>query len=171
MAVCGLRMYSAVPVSGARCGCVCFGPPTLPFGVRFFLALWRVVSWLCGVCRWLSRSWVSWCPSPLPLSLGLRFRVFFVCFFRPSVVCVGVLGVSSLPVGRCSRFGVASVWLGGPPVPLGVPSSVPSGLGVWSPFPAWVGGLVAVGLSRAPPPPCFFLRGGGCLFLPLPLLG
>ena len=100
---------------------------------------------------------------PFPSLSGCGF-VRFLIFFCTIVVCVGVFGVSLPLVGRCSRFGVAGFWLGGPPVPLrGVPSSVPPGLGVWPPFMAWMGSFVAVGLSRAPPN-CF-LSGGG---LPVP---
>ena len=136
-------------------------PPPLWDVFSFGGAPWRVVSLLCGVGRWMSGSWVPRCPSPLPLSFGLRLCVFFVLFFSCSQrgVCRRVCGVP------CSGGPLLPVWccrfcLGGPRVPLrGVPSSVPSGWGVGPPFVAWVGGFVAVGLSRAPPP-AFFLEGG-----------
>ena len=94
------------------CGCSCgWGlPPPLPFVFVFGGgALWHVLSWLCGVGRWLSRSWVSWSPFRIPISFGLRFCVFFVFPFhlRPSMVCVCVFMGSLLLVGRCSRFSVA----------------------------------------------------------------
>ena len=146
---------------------VVFAPPPSPFGLFGGGASWRVLSWLCGVGRWLSRSWVSWSPSPLPLRFRLRLRVFF--FLRPNVVCVRVRGVPSsdgtLLSVWCRRF-----WLGSPPVPLrGVPSSVPSGWRVW--LPRVVGGrFCGCGPFPCPPPPGFLL-GGVCLFLPLPSLG
>ena len=71
--------------------------PFIPFGFVFFAGgvSWRVVSWLCGVRRWLSRCWFSCSPSPLPLSFGLPLWVYLFCFRpRPSEVCVGVFGVS-----------------------------------------------------------------------------
>ena len=148
-----------------------FAPP-LPFGVCFFflgVVPCRVVAL---PCRWLAVPVpglvVSVPPSPLVRAMP---SCVFCFFFRPSVVCVGVFGVSLLPVGRCSRFGVAGVWLGGPRVPLGVPSLVPPGWGVWPPVVAWVGGFVAVGLSRAPPPCFFFLGGFACSSLCLPSTG
>ena len=70
-------------------------PPPLLF---FFFSALRgggvgpVVSWLCGVRRCLSRSWDSWSPSPLPLSLGLRLWFFF-SHLCSSGLCVGVSGV------------------------------------------------------------------------------
>ena len=107
------------------------------------------------------------CP-PIPLFRAALF-VFFpsqrgVC---PRVLCVPFPGGPLLPAW-CCRF-----WLGGPPVPLwGVLSSVPSGWEVWPPLAVLVGGLVAVGRSRAPPP-CFLFGGGGsaCSTLCLPWAG
>ena len=70
--------------AGVAVGGVC--PPLSP--LDFFrvagggVVFGPVVSWLCGVRRWLSRSGASWSPSPLPLSFGLRLHVFF-CFFLP----------------------------------------------------------------------------------------
>ena len=132
---------------------------------------WRVVSWLCGVGRWLSRFWVSWFPSPLPLSFGLRLCVFFAYFFpsRPKRgVCLRVRGVSS-SVGLLLSVWCCWLWLGGPPVPFS---------GVLS---CWLGGLAAscgVG-GRFPgcgpfscPPPLFLFRwGSACSSLCLPLAG
>ena len=150
-----------------------FAPP-VPFGVCTFFgggAPWRVVSWLCGVGRWLSRSWFSWFLSPLPLSLGLRLRVFFDFFLPQRGVCRRVRGVPSsggplLPFWCCR---VLAGWSSGAP---------PGGpvLGA-----VWLAGLAAfcgVGgrfrgcgpLSCPPPPPAFFW-GGVRLFLPLPSLG
>ena len=103
-------------------------------------------------------SWVSWSPSPRLLSFGLRLRVFFFSF---RVVCVRVFWVALLPVGRGSRCGVAGFgW---------EVLRCSLGCGVWPLLVVWVGGFVAVGLSRAPPP-CFFFGGGGsaCSSLCLP---
>ena len=108
----------------------------------------------------------------VPPSLLFRAALFGVCVFCLFFlrgVCPRVLGVLSLagplPSASCCRF-----WLRGPPAPLwGVLSSVPSGWGVWPPLVVLVGGLVAVGRSRAPPP-LFFFFWGVCLFLPLPSL-
>ena len=66
-----------------------------------------VVPWLCGVLRCLSRSWVFWSSSPLPLSFRLRACLFFSARHFSSRVCAGVSGVSFPPVGRCSWLGVA----------------------------------------------------------------
>ena len=63
MAMCALRLYSAVPASGARCGRVCLGPPPSP------LVFFGVVA--CHVVA-------LWCRS---LAFGLRLRVFFVFIF------------------------------------------------------------------------------------------
>ena len=100
------------------------------------------------------------CP-PVPSLSGRVAGSFF--FLSKRGVCPRVLGVpfSGGPqlLAWCCRF-----WLGGPSVPLrGVLSSVPSGWGVWPPLAVLLGGLVAVGGCR-PPPPCFFLGGG----LPVP---
>ena len=137
-----------------------FAPP--PFPLVFF------GGGLCCVGRWLFRSWVLWCLSTHPFLSGLY--CWFLGFLRPSVVCVRVIWVSLLLLGRCPRVGVAGFgWV----VPrlsfLGGPVSA-----------VWVGGLAAscsVGgrfggcwpFSR--PPPFSFLGGGLCLFLPLPSLG
>ena len=151
----------------AVCG-VCPPPPPLWF-FCFFLGggvscLGFVVS-VAG-CHGLGSRGI--CP-PIPSLLG---RIVFFVFPSQRGVCLRVLGFP-FPLGTllpawCCRF-----WLGGPPVPLwGVLSSVPSGWGVWPPLAVLVGGLVAVGRSRAPPPPVLiFVWGGACLFLPLPSLG
>ena len=153
--------------AGVVVGWVCPPPPLWCFSLGGGTVACRVVAlWCWSLAVPVLGLMVSVPPSPLA-------RAAPSCFFSfcPSVVCVGVFGVSLLPSGRCSWFGVAGFWLGGPPVPFqGVSSSLPSGLGFRPPFVACVGGFVAVGLSRAPPL-CFFFRGGVCLFLPLPSLG
>ena len=124
---------------------------------------------LCGVGRWLSRSWVSLSLSPHPFSSRPRCLLFGF-FFAQRGVCPRVLGGSSpggpLPSAWCCRF-----WLGAPPAPLsGVLSSCRLGGGfghlLWCWWAAWW--LWAV---LAPLPPRFFFWGGVCLFLPLPSLG
>ena len=115
-----------------------------------------------------------WCRSLVVLVLGLVVSVplsllflavlfavcVFGCFFFPRGVCPRVLGVPSpggpLPPAWCCRS-----WLGGRP-PFG-------GSCLRCRLVVLVGGVVAVGCSRAPPPVFFF--GGVCLFLPLPSLG
>ena len=88
---------------------------------------------LCGVGRWLSRSWVSWSLSSHPFSSGPRCLLFVLSFFSSHRgVCPRVLGVPSppgpLPSAWCCGF-----WLVSPPAPL-------SG----SVFGAvWAGGLAA----------------------------
>ena len=169
--------------------CVCPAGPCLSWGAACGAGV-------CGCCRWWGVPpppplWfffgggfvvsVAGCPSlgspglcpPIP---SLPGRV--VCclwFFFQRGVCRRVLGVPSpggpLPSAWCCGF-----WLGGPPAPLwGVLSSVPSGWGAWPPLVVLVGGVVAVGRSRAPPPPLLFfsLGGGGsaCSFLCLPWAG
>ena len=142
--------------------------PPLPFGFLFFF-------WLCGVGRWLSRSWVPWSLSPYPFSSGPRCLLFVCIFylFLPSVVCVRVCWVSLLQVGRCPWLGVAGFrWVVLRRPFWGMLSSVPPGWGVWAPLVVLVGGVVAVGRSRAPPPSLLFvfLWGVVCLFPPLPCL-
>ena len=91
------------------CGC-CRGwglppPPPLPFA--YFRGGRRGVSCRAFVVL------VASCPGlgsrglrpPFPSCSGCAFLCFF--FLRPSVVCVRMLGVSLLPVGRCSWFGGA----------------------------------------------------------------
>ena len=135
-----------------------FAPP-LPFGVFF--------SGRHGVsCRGFVVS-VAGCPGSgsrgVRPAFPPRSGCAFVCFlfFSPQRgVCRGVpsSGGPLLPVWCCWCL---AGWYSGP---LGVSSSVPSGWGYWLPFVAWLGGLVAVGLSLAPPPA--FLSGGGGLPVP-----
>ena len=192
----GFAVWACVLGSGFSCappflvgllGCVCGracaplapalpgGPPVARgcAGVAVFCFLFFFGR---GACRVLA----LWCRSLAVLVLGPVVSVppspslpGCVVFFFPSQrgVCPRVLGVpfprGPLLPAWCCRF-----WLVGPPVPLwGVLSSVPSGWGVWSPLAVLVGGLVALGRSRAPPPCFFFFSGGLCLFLPLPSLG
>ena len=155
--------------AGVALGGVC---PPPPLWVIFFWggASWHVVSWLPGVGRWLSRSWVSWSPSPLPLSFRLRLRV---CFFFPSPpqrgVCLRVLGY---PFFRwAAALGLVLPVLAG--WSSGAPAAGPHFGAVWP------GGLAAscgvggrfrgYGAFSCPPPLSFF--GGVCLVLPLPSLG
>ena len=175
------------PLGGTVVGCACGrgraplapalpgGPPVARGcagvavgGVRRPPPLWFFF-WLCGVGRWLSRSWVSWSLSPHPFSSGPRC-LLFVFFLPQRGVCLRVLDVPSssgpLPSAWCCRF-----WLGGPP-------GAPPGGHVFSAV--WVGGLAASCGVRgrrggcgpfSRPPCCFFFWGGVCLFLPLPPLG
>ena len=175
--VCAPRLFPAFPGWGVVCGRACWArvsavprPPwfgCLGVFLRFFFA--RVLVWLCGVGCWLSLSQALWSLSPKSPSFGLGCWLFF---FHFSVVCVCMF--------RClfSRWAavpglvlpVLAEW--SPCASLGVLSSVPSEWGVWPPVVVLAGGLVAVGCSLAPSlPPCFFLLGGACLFLPLPSLG
>ena len=163
--------------AGVAVGGVC--PPPLPF--FFFFSRLRgrscvvfgpVVLWLCDVRRWLSRSWVSWSLSPLPLLFRLRLHVFFflLFFFCPSLpergVCWRVRGVLSsggplLSVG-CRRF-----WLGGPPVFLRGPRGCRfRGFLAWG-FARllWCGCAASWLWAYLMPPPFFFPVGGG---LPVP---
>ena len=154
---------------GVAVGGVC--PPPSPLVFCFIARTgvsWPVVSWLCGVRRWLSPSWVSRSPSPLPLSFGLRLFVSFSSArLRPSEVCVGVFGVSFLPVGRCSRSGVAGFgWV--------VLQCSSGGSRVWCCLAGGFGRLLWCGwvvswlwAFLVPPPPCFFFFRGVCLLLPL----
>ena len=142
-------------------------PPPFPF---------CFLSWLCGVCCWLSRFWVSWSPSSFPTSFGLCLRVCFVFPCPPLPqrgVCRRVQSVLSFG-GTLLLVGCRRLWLGRPWVFFRktpwLLSSVPSGWGVCPPLVVWVGGFVAVGLSRAPPP--LFLGGGSaCSSLCLPWAG
>ena len=139
-----------------------FGPPPSPL----------VSFGLCGFGRWLFRSWASWSLPPHPFSSGPRCLLFVFCFCFFSV-----FWVSLLRVGRCRLLpGVASFGWVVPRLPFwGVLSLVPSGWGVWPPLVVLVGGVVAVGRSRAPPPPpcccCFLGAGSACSSLCLPWTG
>ena len=157
-----------------------FVPPPLPFcfffraaggGVWFSALSSRGVVLSVAGCPCLGSRGL--CP-PFPSRSGCVF-VFLLLFFCPSLpqrgVCWRVRGVLSSS-GTLHSVGCRRFWLGGPPMFLRgapwLPSSVLSGWGVCPPLVVWVGGFVAVGLSRAPPP--LFFRGGVCLFLPLPSL-
>ena len=144
------------PSWGAACGagvCGCcrwWGlPPPLPWG--FFRG------GLCGVGRWLSRSWVSLSLSPHPFSSGPGCLLFL--FLRPSVVCVRGF---ECPLSRwAATLGLVLPVLAGwsPGASLGGPV-----------FGAvWVGGLAAscvVGVRRggcgpfSRPPPTICFMGG-----------
>ena len=168
--------------------CSCRGPPLLfifRFGLRgVCVALDQVVSCLRGVRRCPSRSWVSWSPSRLPHSFGLR-----LCL--PATALVGCL--SACPGCLFLRWAAALGWVS--PVLAGRSSGILSGGPVGAAFgTVWLEGLPAsrgvgarlrgcVSVSCPPPPlfffsvlfvcfpPFFFLGGGVCLFLPLPSLG
>ena len=147
------------PSWGAACGAGTCG--CCPF--FFLLGGGRVLSWLCGVGRWLSRSWASW--SPHPLSSGL-------CFFFPSErgVCLRVLAVP-FPGGRCSWLGVAGFGWVVLLCPFGGSClwCCPGG-GFGRLLPCWwaVWWLWA---NLVPPPPLLSFLGGVRLFRPLLSLG
>ena len=154
------RLFPAFLGWGVLCGRACWArvsavprPSWLGCWGVFLSGGGRVVFWLCGVCRWLSWSLVSWSLTSHPLSFRLLCGGFFYFFFGPSMVCVRAFWVSLFPVGCCSWLGVADFGLVVPLCPFwGVLSSVPSGLGVWPLLSVLVGGLGAVGRSRVPPP-------------------
>ena len=120
--------------------------------------------WLCGVSCWVSLSRALW---SVPLSPFFRagLLVFFFSW------CVSACFGAPFPGGRCSWLGVAGFRLVVPLCHIGGP--------VFDAF--WMAGLAAFCVVLravwwlwavfAPPPPCFFLGGGVCLFLPLPSLG
>ena len=147
------RLHPALPGGPSvawGCAGVAVGgvyPPPLPFG--FFSG--------GGALRRPLGPVVSVPPSPL---VGAAICVFFVFF--SSVVCVHMFWVFLLPVGRRSRFGVAAFgW---------VVLRCSFGWRVWPPLVVWVGGFLAVGLSR--PPPVFYFGGGSaCSSLCLPWAG
>ena len=152
------------PSWGAACGagvCRCCR-------FMFFFGGGRVVFWLCGVGCWLSRSRVSWSLSPHRLSSGLRCWLFFfvpawcvsVCFGCPFSRWAAAPGLV-LPV--LARWSPCAPW--------GILSSVPSGWGVWPPLAVLVGGLMAVGRSRAPPPVFFWGGDSACSSLCLSWAG
>ena len=112
---------------------------------------------------------VAGCPSvgsrglrpPIPSLSGCVVCFFF--FFRPSVVCVRVLWVSLLPVGRCPRLGVAGFgWVvlrcpfGGSRLRCHLGGEFGRLLWCWWAV-RWLWAVLA--------PPPFFLGGGG---LPVP---
>ena len=157
---------ACTPLFLGVCGCCRWWglPPPLPFG--FFLGRGGALR-----CRLLVAP-VLGLPVSVPLSLLFRAPLFVVCFFFPRGVCLRVLGVHS-PGGPLFTAWCCWFWPGGPPAPLwGVPSSVPSGWGGWPPLVVLVGGVVAVGRSRAPPPLVFVLgRGSARSSLCLPWAG
>ena len=169
------RLFPAFLGGGVLCGRACWArvsavprPSWLACRGVFFFG--RVLLWLCGVGRWLSLSRALWSLSPHPLSFGLGCWLFF--FSSQRGVCLRVLGVpfpgGPLLLAWCCRF-----WLGGPPVRLsGSCLRCLLGGGFGRLLCCWraVWWLWAV-LSPPPLPPCFFLGGGVCLFLPLPSLG
>ena len=178
VASCVRRVGFPSPSGGVACGVQVCGScrgwglsPPLPL-FFCFLGL-RGGRWFSALsCRGFVVS-VACCPGlgsrglrpPFPSRSGCAF-VFSFCPSLPQrgvCWCVwGVLSSGGLLLSVASR----RFWLGGPPVFLrGAPwvlSSVPSGWGVCPPLVVWVGGFVAVGVSRAHPP---FFWGGG---LPVP---
>ena len=161
--LCGFVRVSLAPLPFKVLVCgvgVCAGP-----GSRLCPALLRRVVGLCFLrffffffsgC-WVSLSRALWSLPPSPFfraGLLAFFFFFFCCLFRcPFSSWAAVPGLV-LPV--------LAGW--SPCACLGVPSSVPSGWGVWPPSVLLAGGLVAVGCFRAPPP--LFLGGGGRLAVP-----
>ena len=126
----------------------------------FFLAL-------CVVGCWVSLSRALWSLSPHPLSFGLGCWLIFFSWCVSACFGVPFPGGPLFLAWRC-RF-----WLGGPPVPLWgscLRCLLGGGFGrLWWCWRA-VWWLWAV-FAPPPSPLCFFLGGGGCLFLPLPSLG
>ena len=169
---CALRLHPAVSGSGVRCGRACWAlvlavPRPSWLGCRgVFFSLFLFFGFVVSVAGCPCPGPCGPCP-PIPFLLGWAAGFFFlfvlcVCMFRcPFSRWAAVPGL------------VLPVFAGWSPcASLGVLSLVPSRWGVWPPLVVLAGGLVAVGCFRAPPlPPCFFLGGGGCLFLPLPSLG
>ena len=147
------------PVPACGVG-VCAGP-----GSQLCPAL---LGWVVGVCFLRFGLFFFFFPGlvvPVPPSPFFRAGLvalffFFSCPFSPWAAVTGLV----LPV------------LGGwsPCASVGVLSSVPSGGGFGRLWWCWraVWRLWAVFVSFPPPPSFFFfLRGGACLFLPLPSLG
>ena len=137
------------------------------------------LGWVVGVCflRFFFLVLVAGCPctgpcGPCPRILFLSGWAAGSFFFFSRGVCLFV-SVSLFPMGRCSLLGVAGfgwvvplclfggpvfgAFLGGGLAPSGGVGGRFGGCGLFSPLP--------------PSPLCFFLGGGGCLFLPLPSLG
>ena len=155
-------------------GVCCVGVRAGP-GSRLCPAL---LDWVVGVFFFACLVLALWCRSPavpvpglvvpVPPSPLFRAGLLALLFFF-SAWCVSACFAAPFPGGP-----LFLAWWS-PCAPLGVLSSVPSGLGVWPPLVVLAGGLVAVGRSLAPPPlpPPFFFSfwGGVCLFLPLPSLG
>ena len=166
------------PVAWGCAGVAVGGVWPLPSPLGFFFNfLFR------GGCPGVSRPGllvlVAGCPGlwsrglrpPFPSRLGYAF-VYFLSFFRvrPSVVSVCVFGMSLLPVGRCSRSGVAGfgwvfLWC------------LLRGSRLWCRLAGAFGHLLRCGWAVlwssalfVPPPP-FFSGGAVCLFLSRPSLG
>ena len=157
------RLPPAVSGSSVRCGRVCWArvsavPSPSWLGCR------GVFCFVVFFFRFGFFFRALWSLSLHPLSFGLGWWLSFFFF----------VSVSFFPVGRCSWLGVAGFGWVVPLCPFGGP--------VFGAF--WGGGgLAASGgvggrfggcglFSRLfPLPPPFFLRGGACLFLPLPSLG
>ena len=137
------------------CGCCCWWGLPPPSPLVFF---WGGV--LCGVGRWLPRSWVSWSLFPDSSSSGPRCLLFV---FFSSVVCVRVFWVSLLPVGRCPRLFVAGFGWVVPRRPFGG-SRLRCSLGGWVGRLLWCWWVVWWLWAVLAPPPWFFLGGG----LPVP---
>ena len=180
---CARRVRVPSPPWGAACGvgvCRCcrrwgLASP-LPFGFFFQFSF-------SGGCPGVSRPGllvsVAGCPGlwsrglrpPFYSRLGCAF-VYFLSFFRvrPSVVSVCVFGMSLLPVGRCSRFGVAGfgwvfLWC------------LFRGSRLWCRLAEAFGHLLRCGWAVLwssalfLTPPLFFSAGAVCLFLSRPSLG
>ena len=184
--VVGLRFRPAPGTCVVSCA-LCLSPAVSGSGVRLGRACWARVSavprpsWLGCRGVFFARLFfvvlVAGCPCPGPCApcppipflsswaAGSFFFFFVVC------VCMFRYPFSWLAAVPGLVLPVLPGW--SPCVSLGVLSSVPSEWGVWPPLVVLVGGLVAVGCFRAPPPlpPLFYLGGGACLFLPLPSLG
>ena len=154
------RLFPAFTGWAVLCGRACWAQVSA-VPRPSWLGCWGVLFFSLGggVSRFGFVVSVAGCPGPGSCGLcppipSLSGWVVGSFFFRPSAVCVRLFWESFFLVGRC-------FW--------GVPSLVPSGLGVWPPLAVLVGSLVAVGCSL--PPPLFFFWGGVRLFLPLPSLG
>ena len=93
------------------------------------------------------------CP-PIPL---FRTGLLALSFFFVPAWCVSARFGYLIPRWPAAPGLVLPAVAGWSPcAPLGVPSLVPSGWGVWPPFVVMAGGLVAVGRSLPPPPVFFF---------------
>ena len=171
------RLFPAFPGWSALCGRACWArvsavPRPSSLGCRgVFFALFH---WAClGLALWCRSLAVAVPGLVVPVPPSPFFRAgLLALFFLPRGVCLH-FSVSLFLVGRCSWLGVAGFgWV----VRLSLFEGPVFGAfwwGVWPPLVVLACGLVAVGCSLALPPsrPCFFFRGGVCLFLPLPSLG
>ena len=137
------------------------------------------LGWVVGVCflRFFVLVLASWCRllfvpvpglvAPVPPSLFFRAGLLALFFFRGVSLHVSF---PLFPMGRCSWLGfgwVVPLCLFGGPV---FGSFLAGGFGrlLWCWRAVWWLWAVFV---PPPSPPCFFLGGGACLFLPLPSLG